>query len=138
VPHPPRFIVHSSAEAEAALRAGADARTAIVLESPPDAARSWGAPFFLALVAQASAAVPDASAEAVLDCGAAPGLAMEALRRGVKTVRLRDSEDMVARVADIAAQLGARVETGPYPAALDLSLSRGPYRAARQCLAAAE
>ncbi len=133
VPRVPHVIVHSLAQAEAALRAASDLAIPIVLESPRDAARAWGAPYFLAMIAAARAAVPDAQAEAILDCGAAPGLALEALRCGVKTVRLRDAEDVVARVADIAAQVGARLEPGPYPVAmLDLDGARDAYEAARR------
>ena len=136
MPEPARLIIHSLAHAEAALRAARDLETAVVLESPPDAARFWGAPYFLALIAAARAAVPTARAETILDCGTAPGLAMEALRRGVGTVRLRDTADVVTRVADIAGQLGARVEPGPYPTAiLDLAQVRDPYEAARHFLA---
>ena len=132
---PPRFIVHSLAHAEAALRAARERGVPIILESPRDAARFWGAPYFLALIAQAHAAVPEARFEAVLDCGTAPGLAMEALRRGVRIVRLRDSNEMMARVADMAHRVGARLEPGPCPdGAHDLDQSRDPGEAARRFL----
>ena len=105
-----RVVVRDLAEAEAALKAGA-----AILESPPGAGRYWGAPYFLALVAAAQAAMPDATFEAILDCGDSPGLAVEALRQGVRAVRVAGDARVVAAVADIAAQLGARVETAPRP-----------------------
>jgi hypothetical protein len=126
-------MVHSLPQAEAALRAAAGCGAAVIIESPPDAARFWGAPYFAKLIAAARVAAPDAVCEAVLDCGTAPGLALEALRRGVKTVRLRGTKAVVRRVADIAGQMGARVETGPRPAGiLDLGAARDPEAAARR------
>ena len=64
---------------------------------------------------------------------------LDALRVGVGAVRLAARHDVAARVADIAAQLGARVEPGPAPdGALDLAEARDPYIAAQRFIAAAE
>jgi hypothetical protein len=132
----PRFMVHSLAQAEAALRAAADCGVAVILESPPNAAQSWGAPYFVKLVDAARAAAPGAQCEAILDCGDAAGVALEALRKGAKIVRLVGKKDVVARVADIARQSDARVETKPRPKAfLDLDGLRAPYEAARRVIA---
>lgn len=128
-----RFIVHSLAQAEAALRAGTETNRPLFLESPPGAAQYWGAPYFQTMIAAAHRSVPAAAFEALLDCGAAPGLAVEALRAGVRAVRVTASPDVVARVADIAAQLGARAEAGPAPAgAFDLGDAWDPFGAARK------
>ena len=72
MPHAIRFVVHDLAQAQAALRAAAETGTAVILDTPPHAVRAWGAPYFLALVAAARAAHPDAAFEAILDCGDAP------------------------------------------------------------------
>jgi hypothetical protein len=127
----PRFIVHTLAQAKAALTAAAETGIAITLESPPDAVRSLGADYFLALVAAARSAMPTADNTAVLDCGRAPGSALAALRAGAEAVRLDAKSDVMARVADIAAQLGARVESEPAAAALDLNETPDPLAAAR-------
>jgi hypothetical protein len=119
------------------LRAAAEADMAIVLESPPDAARYLGAPYFLAMIEAARAEVPDTQAASVLDCGDAAGLALDALRHGARAVRLLARDDVLARVADIAGQMGAIVEAGPSPGdALDLGVACEPLDAARNFLAA--
>ena len=107
--------MNNLAEAEAAVRKGAAQGASVILESPPGAARYWGAAYFLALVNAAREAAPHVAVDAVLDCGDAPGLAVEALRLGLPAVRVDGDARAVAAVADIAAQLGARVETAPRP-----------------------
>jgi hypothetical protein len=47
---------------------------------------------------------------AVFDCGDDPGLALGALRDGLKVIRLSVSGDALNRIADIAAETGARLE----------------------------
>lgn len=54
-------------------------RRPLLLVSPPGAAAWMGAPLFLAGIAAAQRLVPEVPAAAVLDCGAAPGLALAAL-----------------------------------------------------------
>ena len=83
-----RFIIHGPDHAQAALAAAAEAGVPVVLVSAPWAAAAVGAPWFLAVVATARAAFPAVAAEAVLDCGDAPGLALAALRLGAGVVRL--------------------------------------------------
>ena len=135
-PLPIRFVVHNLAQTEAALRAGAEAGAPVIVESPPNAGRYWGAPYFLAMISAARAAVPDAVFDAILDCGDAPGLAVEALRQGVHAVRLDVRPDVAASVADIAQQLGARVETESLPPdTLNLNTVRDPLEAARARMA---
>ncbi len=134
-----RFIVHDLAQSVAALRAGVEFGARIVIESPPGAAGYWGAPYFLAMIAAARAAVPEARCDAVLDCGDAPGAAMEAIRVGVPAVRLVASTEVAERIGDIALQSGARVEMGPAPAdALDLADARDPLAVARRFVGAKE
>lgn len=128
----PRFIVHDLAQAEAALRAAADCKVPVILESPPNAAQSWGAPYFLKLITAARGAVSGAQCEAILDCGDAAGVALEALRRGAKWLRVAGDAKVVADVTDIAAQMGGHVESGPRADMLDLDGVRDPYDAARR------
>lgn len=132
MPSPIRFVVHDLAQTEAALRAGTEANVTVILELPPNAGRYWGPAYFLAMIAAARNAVSDAVFDAILDCGDAPGLAIEALRQGVRAVRLDVRPDVAARVTDIAQQLGARVEAEPLPPdTLDLAKARAPLEAAR-------
>jgi hypothetical protein len=138
LPPPIRFVAHNLVQMEAALRAGAEASMTVMIETPPNAGRYWGPPYFLALVAAARDAVPGAAFDAILDCGDAPGLAVEALRQGVRAIRLDVPGDVAARVANIATQLGARLEPGPRPTGLlDLAQARDPLAAARRAIAEA-
>ena len=62
-------------------------------------------------------------------------MALNALRRGVRRLRLTGPAEVTASVADIASQLGAAVETEDAPQPLlDLASARDPYRAALQFL----
>lgn len=51
--------------------------------------------------------------DAVLDCGPAPGLALAALRAGIRRVAVRAEPDVLAKLQAIAKVLGATVEAAP-------------------------
>lgn len=53
---------------------------------------------------------PDRAFEAVLDCGAAPGLALAALRAGIRWIEVEASPDLLAKLQAIAEQTGARID----------------------------
>jgi len=110
------IVVATLEDAIAALRQGGPVR----LCSAPFASASLGAAGFLAIITAARAAVPGVEAEAVLDCGDAPGHALGALRLGLKAVSLSAPPETLAKLADIAAQSGARIYQ---------SSSSGPLRA---------
>jgi len=101
--------VQSLAEARAVLAAAGEAGEAVVLESPPAAAGHQGIGWWRALLAGLAAEFPDRKIEAVLDCGSAPGHALEALRAGVKAVRLDAPAETLAALDQIAAALGGVV-----------------------------
>lgn len=104
-----RFRVHTLDDARRVL-AAADAP--VILDSPAGAAGWQGVGWWLALVAALRAEFPAVPFEAVLDCGDAPGLALAALRAGARAVRLEADATVLAKVAAIAGQMGARVESG--------------------------
>lgn len=112
-------MIHSLAHAVTALKAAEEAGTPITLLSPPDFAAYGGAGFFNAIVRRARAKVPAARSEAVLDCGDAPGVALEALRAGVEAVRFGGRPSVRKKIAEIAAAHGAQLFT-VRPQALDL------------------
>ena len=91
----------------------------MTLTSAPGAAAYLGAAVFRDMVAEAIRAVPGVPVTAVLDCGGDPGLALNALRQGIKAVRVDVARDVQARIRDIAGKCGAVVHAGA-PAALDL------------------
>ncbi len=123
---------------EAAAAAGAD----VELWSPPGAAGDLGVGYWAALdraVAglAASALADSGRASTVLDCGAAPGHALAALREGLRTlhvpVRADVRPDVRAKLAAIAEQHGAMLHPGP-PPELDLRDRLDPAASCRFAL----
>jgi len=110
----PAIIVRDAATAMIALRLAAP-RGALLL-SPPGAAESLGAAWFLAIVTEAATATPGVPWEAALDCGSAPGHALAALRLGARVVILTPDVPAFGAVAGAAAECGAKVWTAAPPA----------------------
>ena len=125
------IIVHSLDHAKAALSAAAELGVPVTLRSAPGAAAYLGAAVFRDMIAEAVRTYPGVALTAVLDCGDNPGLALNALRQGIKVVRLEAAADVRSRVADIAAQSGAAVDE-ERDSVLDL-LDTADFRSA--CLA---
>lgn len=112
----PAIVVHGLAEAGAALRPGFP----LVLLSAPAAAGYAGCLWWRELVAAARAMHPATPALDVLDCGAAPGHAMAALRVGQRLLVLDPACPAFAAVAAAAADCGAHL-LAARPPALDLA-----------------
>ncbi len=127
------IIVHSLDHARAALAAADGLGAAVTLRSAPGAAAYLGASVFRDMVAEAARGFPDVPVTAVLDCGNDPGRALNALRQGIKALRLDASADVRRRVAEIAAQTGAGLDEDPSPA-LDLLAVADPQAACRAWL----
>ena len=130
------IIVHSLDHARAALAAADGLGAAVTLRSAPGAAAYLGATVFRDMVADAALAFPGVPLTAVLDCGKDPGLALNALRHGIKALRLDTAWDVRRRVADIAAQTDAVLDEDSGPA-LDLCAVANPEAASRAWLAPA-
>lgn len=127
----PRIVVHTPAHLAAALAAAREAGRRVIVQSPPDCPRRAGIPWFLALVADVGDDALPVLALPVLDCGDAPGLALAALREGAPAVRLAAPSPALA---DMAAQMGAVVDTAPADPLLDLRDVRDPAAACRRFL----
>ncbi len=106
----PAVLVHGRAEAEAAL-ALAGPRGVTLLSAP-----AMAPGVFLAWVA--AAVRPGMTHQAMVDCADAPGLALAALRAGVRLLVLAPCPGFAA-VAAVAEECGARLWT-ERPEALDL------------------
>jgi len=113
---PLRIEIASLDEMRAALAAARAAGRALVLESPPAAAGWQGIGWWLELVALARAEAPDLLHGAVLDCGAAPGLALAALRAGCGSVRVAAEGPAWAALRALAPALGGEVLPAATPA----------------------
>ena len=120
-----RIVVHSFADARAALAAAAALGRPVTLASAAGAGTYAGPGWFKALTEEAMRAVPTAQCDTVLDCGATPGLALAALQFGLKHVRFTGGEEAGRRLQAIAVQLDAAIEMEPMPA-LDLRGIRQP------------
>jgi hypothetical protein len=116
----PVIIIHSLAQAIAALNVAARAGRAIVLASAPDAGGYVGPGWFGALIAAAREAVPGARFSALLDCGDNVGAALAAIRLEIEGVVFIGRADVAGRLGDIARQHGVRFETDRWATALDL------------------
>ncbi len=100
---------------------------AVTLLSAEGAAIYAGAGWWRALIAAARRDYPDATHTDILDCGDAPGRALEALRIGQPVLILRAEPRIFADLSQRAAAIGA-VMLPDAPPALDL----GERQAARR------
>jgi hypothetical protein len=120
---PVAIVIHSLAQAVAALSAAAEAGRPGVIASAPDAGIYAGPGWFREVLHGAHEAVPMAQFSSLFDCGDDAGAAMAALRAGLEAILFTGRDDMAARLVDIAAQAGARLATERPTAALDLGAS---------------
>ena len=95
-------VVHDLDEARAALADAARRGVAIQLRSAPDAAAYAGVGYLQALAAAAGH-------ELLIDCGDDAGLVMAALRSGCRKLAFSGDRATAARLADMAAELGAEL-----------------------------
>ena len=130
-----RIIVHSLAEARAALAAAAALGVPLTLESAAGAGAYAGPLWFKALIDEAREPYPAVELTAVLDCAEEAGIALAALRAGLKRVRFTGTAAQRERIAEIAETLGASIEGDAAGEALDLLDARDPEAAARAFLA---
>ena len=130
------IIIHSLAHARAAVRAAAAHGVPVTLFSGPGAAGYAGPEWFRELIAAAAAEHPTTQVTAVLDCGAAPGHALAALRAGLKTIRIEADPAVGKRIAELAADYGARVAPDAGENALDLAAAVDPDAACHAWLGA--
>ena len=117
------------------LRAAAELDRPVVLVSPPAAAAIEGALWFRELIAMATAEMPAADFEAVIDCGDHPGYVLESLSLGLKWVRFHGGGDDAARLTELAQAHGATL-IGEDLGEIDLETAEDPGRTARSHLSA--
>ena len=112
----PAVVVHGLEHVRTAMRPGRP----VTLLSSPGAARFAGCLWWRGLIEQGRAEFPATAADDVLDCGAAPGRAMAALRVGQRLLLLDPACPAFPAVAAAAAAIGATV-LADRPAAFDLA-----------------
>lgn len=138
----PVIIIYSLEHARAALAAARSRRASVILRSAPDLAFSAGPAYFTRLAERARAEFPDVRCRFVLDCGDDPGVALGALRSGVRELAFAGRPEVAAKLGDIARRRGARVQWergrasgGPSTRTLDLLDARDPFKACLDWLA---
>jgi hypothetical protein len=125
---PPTIIVHNLGHALGALATAEATGTAVRLISAPGAAAYGGAAWFTELVSTARARHPNAEAEAVLDCGAEPGLALGAIRAGVEAIRIKAPAPVRDRIIAMADAAGCRVVANSRARTYDLLDAGDPQK----------
>ncbi len=103
----PAIMIHSLADARAALAAANALGVAVTLVSAPGAAAYGGAGWFARVVEIAAAEHPDVKMTAILDCDDAAGHVLGALRAGLRRVRFSGGGEVAAKLAEIARGYGA-------------------------------
>ncbi len=134
------IIVHSLAEARAAVAAAAELGVPVTLASAPEAAGYLGALWFRELVQMASQERPEAQVSALIDCGDRPGHVMAALRQGLKRVRFTGPRSTAEILGNLDSQYDAEIVTGALRAhdlAHDLKDQAKPETACRRWLSEA-
>ncbi len=119
----PAVIVHGLGMAQLALRTAQTCLCPTILLSGPGAGAYAGVGWWRAMMQQAGA---DAH---ILDCGEAPGRALEALRAGQMLIVLRADPRIWADIAERAAACGGTL-FAQAPPALDLAKPNAARRLA--------
>ena len=107
---------------------------ALCLVTAPGAARYAGPDHLKKICDLAFSEVEGSTADTLIDCGEDAGSAMTALRAGWKDLAFSGDAELAAKIADMAAQCGARV-VEKTPPALDLIDEGDPEAACRHWLA---
>lgn len=118
------IVIHSLAQARAALAAAAACNQQVIVASAPGAALQAGPGWFKAVIEQARETYPQVGVTAIIDCGDQPGAVMAALRLGLKNIRFHGAADSRAKLEAMGA-----VFAPPAEASLDLREISGPEAA---------
>jgi len=118
-PPPGAIVVHSLADARAALDAAIAAGATVHLFSPPGFASYGGVGLFHALVRAVGARDADGRVTMILDCDDAPGHVLSGLREGVRDFVFTGRGSARERLRAILDREGARLWPRPKQA-LDL------------------
>jgi len=105
------IIVHGLEDAKTAITVAAQLGCPVTLRSAPGAAAYLGPQVFRDMIAEARSGQKATNVRVIFDCGDDPGLALSALRHGLKTILIDAPRETFDKITDIAAQTDARVET---------------------------
>lgn len=114
------IIIHCLEDARAAIAVAVELGVSVTLRNAPGSGRYLGAAVFRDMVDEAAGSNPPVAVTSVFDCGDDPGLALSALRGGLKVIRSDVTGEAKDRIAEIAAQTGARLDGNEAAPVLDL------------------
>ena len=135
-PHPDggtALVVHDLDQARAALMAARDLDTPVLILTAPGAAMAGGPLYLKLLLERAASDVAGARWSALIDCGDRAGDVFAALDAGWTRLAFAGTPEAGARLAEIVAGRGARLEPLPVPR-LDLGGVADPAAASREWL----
>jgi hypothetical protein len=113
-------IPHSPLVSKQVIDWAESARTPVVIQTPSNGISSLGLLYLLEWIRSQ----PDGEYHHwILDCGSEAALALEAIRQGVKHLRLAQDNLAYPKIETIAGQHGAQIVSEPY-SSLDLRFSR--------------
>jgi len=113
MPKPFAVVVHSAEHVRLVRERAVALGARPLLLTAPGAAAYAGVAYLKEMVA----AAPEL--DAVIDCGAAPGHAMAAIRTGWRDLHLAGDEAIMAKIEEMLAQVGGRLHRS-LPPAVDL------------------
>ena len=123
-------MIHTLAQAEAALRAAHARSLHVTLRSAPGAANYAGLDFLKPLFETAARSNPEAKHNVIIDCGSDPALAHRAMVMGFQRITFSGPSAMAEKIAQIGKKCGARLVPTRTPAhVLDLLDSPHPENA---------
>ena len=104
------IIVHDLKDAMIAISVASHQGCKVTLINAPEASGYLGPQVFHEIVEQAKIGHKDTDVYAVFDCGCDAGVALSALRHGLKVIRIDAPSRTIKKISDIATQMQARVE----------------------------
>ncbi|HWK46099.1 MAG TPA: hypothetical protein VNT30_15365 [Stellaceae bacterium] len=131
----PAVIVHSLTQALDTAAAAVELDRPVTMLSASGAASAAGVGWWVALTEVVAERHPTARLRLVLDCADQAGVALGALRRGIKVIGYDGPAEVAAKLAAVATAGGAEVVRPDFGQALDLAGETDPATAIRRWLA---
>ena len=107
------IIVHDLKDAITAISVASNQGCRVTLRSAAGAAAYLGPQVFYEMIETAKIGKEGTEVQAVFDCGEDTGIALSALRHGLKTIRIDAPTRTLEKISDIAKQFQAKVERAP-------------------------
>ena len=104
------IIIHDLNDAMVAISIASQLERQVTLKNALGTANFFGPQVFKEIVEQAKAKYKRASVRAIFDCGEDVGMALRALRHGVKLIRIKAPRETLKKISSIATKLQAQID----------------------------